>query len=150
MVAAGVALVGCVQHEPGIDGTQSLEVRLITPTDPGAPDRRLPTSARDLTVKIVAHGVEGPEVVDTTFNDLVDVRAQFLGRVTPDLGVAPLATIQVTAGESADTVVTLPPEVFGPTQLWVEDAHSACPHPALPQPIECEPGGPEVCPLNYH
>jgi hypothetical protein len=119
VLIALVAASGCVEHREGVQGAQSLRVDLIAPADPGSFENRLPLTARDVTIQVSAIGPDG--LVDATFAGTVDVRAQFLGSLTPGLDQNPLTTVQLTAGMSAPTMITLPAEVFGQTLVWVED-----------------------------
>ena len=96
-----VALAACVEHRDGIEGVQSLRVELVAPTDPGTPEDRLPLTARDVTIQISAIGADN--MVDPTFTGMVDLRAQFLGTLTPPLGTPPITSVTVTAGMSAPT-----------------------------------------------
>jgi len=118
-----VAAAGCVEHRDGVTATQSLKVDLIAPTDVGAPDRRLDTTNRSVTVVVTALGPD--KAVDTTFNYEVGVRTQFLGAVTPPIIDQNIPQIMLTNGVSAPTNLTLPDEVFGPTVVWVEDEGGA-------------------------
>ncbi|MCA9676734.1 MAG: hypothetical protein H6709_22700 [Kofleriaceae bacterium] len=121
VVMAGLgalALAGCTDQLPGIEGTQSLKVELVSPADPGSVDQRLPDDALSVSLRVQALDEQGQ--LDTSFTGDVDVYVQFLGSLTPELGRRPLATIPMTAGESAVAAVDLPP-VFGPTFMWVED-----------------------------
>jgi hypothetical protein len=118
LVVMAPLLAGCVDHLPGIEGTQSLFVQLTAPADPGTPEAPLPDTTRAVTVRVSA--LDEDNQVDTTFTGDVDVYVQFLGGLTPELGAAPLAKVTLTAGESAETDVDLP-AVFGPTFLWIED-----------------------------
>jgi hypothetical protein len=115
-------LAGCVDHQAGIEGTQSLHVELIGPANPGTPESRLPDDARAVTLRVQA--IDESNEIDTTFDGDVDVYAQFLGTLTPELGDAPLAHVTLTDGQSAQTDLDLPP-VYGPTLLWVEDSGRA-------------------------
>jgi hypothetical protein len=117
-----VGMVGCVEHQEGVTGTQSLKVELLPPTDPGTPDDRLDPSApggRDVTIRVTAYGPDN--MIDTDFNFEVGVRSQFLGAVTPPIVDQNIPQIRLTAGVSAPTTVTLPPQVFGPAVVWIED-----------------------------
>jgi hypothetical protein len=110
---------GCVEHRDGVTATQSLRVTLLAPLDPGAPDRRLDITQRDVTIEVTAIGPDG--MVDTAFNFEVGVRTQFLGAVTPPIVDPNIPQIMLTNGVSAPTQLTLPPTVFGPAVVWVED-----------------------------
>jgi hypothetical protein len=114
-----VLAAACVEDVPGLEGTSSLRVELLDPVDPGAVDRRIADGTRAITVKVSA--IDTHNQVDATFTASVQVHVQFLGSLTPELGArAPLATVDVVAGVSQPTVITLP-AVFGPTVLWIED-----------------------------
>ena len=122
-LALGLGLIlvggaGCVEERPGLTATQSLRVTLVAPADPGAPDRRLDDTARDLMISVEAIGPDGGR--DADFAGDVDVYAQFLGSLTPELGDPPLTRVNLSAGVSAATPVTLP-SAFGATVLWVDD-----------------------------
>jgi hypothetical protein len=117
-----ILIAGCVDHQDGITGTQSLHVDLIGPADPGSPDDPLDPSARTVTIRVQA--IDETNEIDASFTGDVDVYAQFLGTLTPELGRAPLAHVTITAGQSAQVDLELPP-VFGPTILWVEDGSRA-------------------------
>jgi hypothetical protein len=113
-----LALAGCVDHQPGIQGTQSLRVEVLAPSDLGSPDDRLDDTQLGVTVRISARDEQNE--LDTEFDGEVDVYAQFLGTLTPTLDEAPLDRVTLSGGESAATDIVLPP-VYGPTLLWVED-----------------------------
>jgi hypothetical protein len=123
IVVLGVAR-GCVEHRDGIEGTQSLRVELVSPADPGSSEDRLPLPAPGMpapvTIRVTAIGPDGE--LDPSFDGLVDVRAQFLGTVSPPIGTPTTEHVMLTAGVSADTPVELPAFLFGPTLVWVEDA----------------------------
>ncbi len=122
----GAALAGCVDHQGGITGTQSIGVELVSPMDPGDLQHRLPDTLRAITVNLTAYD-EAFEV-DSSFERDVEVYAQFFGTVTPtptldsltQMVPEPLATFHLTAGKVMNQTVTLP-LVFGPTTLWIED-----------------------------
>jgi hypothetical protein len=119
LLCGALLVAACVEDVPALDGTSSLRVELLDPVDPGAVDRRIPDGTRAITVKVSA--IDTQNQVDPGFTGAVQVYVQFLGSLTPELGARqPLATIEVVAGVSQPTVVTLPP-VFGPTVLWIED-----------------------------
>jgi hypothetical protein len=123
--ALGLSAGGCVDKREGLTDTQSLRVELraiggVSPADPGSPENPIDTANRDVEIVVSAIGPDGE--IDTEFEFQVFVRAQFLGRVTPALNAPPIQLIQLTAGVSQPTTVTLPPEVFGPTVIWIEDA----------------------------
>lgn len=112
-------LAGCVDLQPGVEGTQSLRIELLAPADPGTIDDRLDDTARALSVRITAIDEDGE--IDREFDGEVDVFVQFLGGTTPTLDLPPLARVVLEDGVSASAQVDLPP-VFGPTFLWVEHA----------------------------
>jgi len=124
------ALAGCVDHEDGIPGTQSIGVELVSPADPGDLGHRLPNGQRAITVNLTAY--DASHAVDTAFDRDVQVYAQFLGTVTPTPTLdsvtqevaVPLTTIHLTAGKAMNQSVTLP-AVLGPTTLWIEDGPHA-------------------------
>lgn len=114
-----LAATGCVETLPGLDETTSLAVTLVSPADPGAPDRRLPDTARMVTVQVEARDVDNQR--DPRVSRSVEVYVQFLGTLTPALGTPiPFATIELVDGASASVDLTLP-AVFGETRLWIED-----------------------------
>jgi hypothetical protein len=126
-IAAGsLAVAAACVDERGLDlaGTQSLAIELVdTPT--GSIDRRLGDGERAIRFHLRARDASG--AVDPSFNRAVRVYAQFLGTLTPALGQAPLATIQVVGGVAMDQQLTLPPSVLGPTTLWVDDGEGIGP-----------------------
>ncbi len=113
------ALAACVDHQPGVEGTTSLHVELIAPTDPGSEDQRLPDTQRTVTFNVTALDAQGQP--DSTVNGDVDLYVHFLGSLTPplDQGV-PLIKVTMTDGASGDVNLDLP-RAFGATYLWVED-----------------------------
>jgi hypothetical protein len=122
-----LAGIGCVDRQPGISGTQSIGVELVSPANPGSvdPANRIPDGTRAVTVNLTAY--DAAFAVDPTFDRDVQVYVQFLGTLTPALGAAPpLATIRMTAGKAMARTVMLPP-VFGRTTLWVDDGADANP-----------------------
>ena len=115
-----LAVVGCTTTNPGITGTQSLEVDLVSP-DPGTIDNRLDGSlpTRMITVNVIAKDAQGN--VDTTFNNEVQVYLQYLSTLSPYFNDGtPAATWQMVDGQAMSQTLTLPP-VFGPTTIWVDD-----------------------------
>jgi hypothetical protein len=135
--AALIALVllgACVDHETGLTVTQALQVEItrvadVTPPDLGSDEAPLDPSCADpdvdcdREVEIVVKAIGPDGLVDTSFNYNVQVRAQFLGRVTPEIGTPPLRLVEVVEGVSAATTVTMPADVmYGDTRVWVEDA----------------------------
>jgi hypothetical protein len=119
LVCLAVLAAACVEDVRGLEGTSSLRVELLDPVDPGAVDRRISDGTRAITVKVSA--IDTHNQIDASFTAQVQVHVQFLGGLTPELGARePLATVEVVAGVSQPTVITLP-AVFGPTVLWIED-----------------------------
>jgi hypothetical protein len=112
-----LALAACVDHQPGITGTQSLEVKLTSPAMSGDINNRLPDTARAVAFTVTAKDVDGN--VDTTFNNTLQVYAQYLGTLTPYLGGTPLATVTMVSGTGTGSLSL--PTVYGPTTLWVDD-----------------------------
>ena len=122
----GAALAGCVDHRDGITGTQSIDVELVAPIDPGDLQHRLPDGLRAITVNLTAY--DAAHAVDTSFDRDVEVYVQFFGTMTPTPPIdsltqtvpVPLATFHLTAGRAQNQTVMLP-QVFGQTTLWIED-----------------------------
>jgi hypothetical protein len=116
--------VGCTEHRGhGLEGTQSIEVTMTSPADPGAIDRRLPDTMRTVVVDLTAKDADGE--IDTTFTRQVRVYTQFLGTLTPPLEQIPPTTIAMTDGVATSQTITLPPRVFGPTTLWIDDGEGS-------------------------
>ncbi len=130
VVAASLALTGCVDHDAGVTGTQSIRVELVAPTDPGAIDRRLPEGMQTATISLTAYDAAGE--VDAGFERDVDVYAQFLGTLSPSFdptyggAVEPLTSASMKDGKATGVVVPLP-LLFGQTTLWVDDGRSENP-----------------------
>jgi hypothetical protein len=119
-LCAVLILVGaCTTERDAITGTQSLEVTLLSPTDPGDVDHRLDDTARSVRFSVRALNAEGE--LGTDFTDEVRVYAQFLGTLTPELADQPLLRFDVTDGEAAEQTVTLPESVLGATTLWIDN-----------------------------
>jgi hypothetical protein len=137
----GPALVGCVDHQAGVTGTQSIKVELVTPAAPGDLQHRLPDSLRAITVNLTAY--DAASAVDPTFERDVEVYAQYLGTVTPTPTLdgitqripVPLARVHLAAGRAMNQTVMLP-VVYGPTTLWIEDG----PKPKQGSLQEIDPG----------
>lgn len=125
LFAAAVALLGCTEQLDPIEGTTSLRIELVTPTDPGSFETRLPDTARDVTLSVTALDANGE--TDTGFSGPVDFYVHYLGGLTPELDAfSPLASVEVTNGVAPNVNVTLP-SVFGPTFLWGENARGSDP-----------------------
>lgn len=117
VAALTAAAGGCVEKRPGVEGTTSLRVVLISPTDPGSFDNRLQFDARDVTLRVEALDAQGE--LDTTLTGDLDLYVHYLGSLTPGLDETPLTTIAMTSGTTGEVTVTLP-NTYGPTFLWVE------------------------------
>jgi hypothetical protein len=129
-LGGAVALGGCVDHQPGVTGVQSLKVELVTPASPGSVTNRLPdtAAARMISVSISSYDADGNP--DTTLTTDLQVYAQYLGTLTPALGATmPLGTIHLAAGVAKNQAITLPNNVLGPATLWIEDGKGA--HPSF-------------------
>ena len=130
-----VLLAACGSDpEPAITGTQGLKVDLVSPADPGNENNRICYNTNggctgapitSATINITAIGVDGE--TDTTFNNDVQVYANYLGTLTPYLCdphsesvCSALATAHMQSGVAMGIAVPLP-AVFGPTTLWVDD-----------------------------
>lgn len=115
---------GCTEHRGhGLVGTQSIEVTLVAPADPGAIDRLLPDTLRTAVVDLTARDADGE--IDPTFTKEVRVYTQFLGTLTPPLEQLPPNLIMMTSGVATNQTITLPPRVFGKTTLWVDDGEGS-------------------------
>jgi hypothetical protein len=125
-IAVALATLGaCSDELPPLEGTTSLKVELVSPTDPGSFDNRLPDSARDVTLSITALDANG--ATDTGFSGSVDFYVHFLGGLTPHLDAfSPLTSVEVTGGAAPAVNITLPP-VFGPSFLWAENGRGSEP-----------------------
>jgi hypothetical protein len=120
VLALLAALAACTDHRPPIKGTQSLQVDLVSPTDPGTIDNRLAPAMRTVTMNLTALDAQGQ--VDTSYNKDLQVYVQFLGTLTPYFGDAPLATVAMAGGHGTLANFMLPP-VFGPTTVWFDDGN---------------------------
>ncbi|HWU88768.1 MAG TPA: hypothetical protein VN253_15990 [Kofleriaceae bacterium] len=123
LLAAGSAAggaAGCTEHRGhGLEGTQSIEVTLVSPANPGSIDQRLPDTQRTIVVNLAAKDADNE--LDPTFTKELKVYAQFLGTLTPELPTGQLATIQMKDGVAMNQSITLPASVLGPTTLWIDD-----------------------------
>jgi len=118
-MALGASLVGCVDNRDAITGTQSLQIELVSPASGGDINARLPDTQRAITVSLTALDADGE--LDTSFDQVVRVYAQFLGTLTPQLSDMPLASIQMTGGVASNATITLPDSVLGQTTLWFDN-----------------------------
>ena len=124
VVLCALAAVGCTEHRGhGLTGTQSISVELTSPGDPGAVDRRLADTVRAVVVNLTARDADNQ--IDTAFTRQVRVYTQFLGTLTPPLEQIPPTLIAMTNGVAMNQTIALPPRVFGPTTLWVDDGEGA-------------------------
>lgn len=115
---------GCTEHRGhGLVGAQSIQVTLVSPTDPGAIDRRLPDAQPTVIVDLVAKDADNQ--IDRTFNKEVRVYTQFLGTLSPPLDQIPPTIITMTDGMAMNQKIALPPRVFGSTTLWVDDGEGS-------------------------
>ncbi len=118
LALGAVLAAGCVEDLPPIEGTTSLRVDLISPTDPGSFDSRLDDDARDTVFDLTALDADGN--VDTSVTGTIDIYAHHLGSLTPDYEAGePLAMIPMQNGVAEGVELALP-QVFGPTFLWAE------------------------------
>jgi len=116
------ALVGaCTTTDPPITGTTSLQITLVSPTNPGDIDHRLDAAAHDVTVDVQALDANGKN--DDAYTKQISVYVHFLGTLSPYLDQPPVATFNVTNGKAMGQHLTLP-NVFGPTTIWFDD-HAA-------------------------
>ncbi len=122
--SAILGLAACTQMKDPIEGTQSLKIELVSPASGGTSAQRLPDTQRTITINLTALDAEGE--LDTTFDQDVQVYAQFLGTLTPKLTETPLGSFHVTAGKATNQSVTVP-LALGPTTLWVDDGKDADP-----------------------
>ena len=113
-----LALAGCTETRDAIEGTQSIEVELVTPASGGTVMSRLTDAQRTITVNLRAKNAQGE--LDTTFNADIRVYAQYLGTLTPSLEDMPLATIPMTNGVATGATVTVD-NTFGATTLWFDN-----------------------------
>jgi hypothetical protein len=112
-----LALGACVDTKEPVAGTQSLRVDLLSL--PGTEASRLPDTQRTVMFDVTALDAAGN--TDTSFNNQVQVYANFLGTLTPYLGATPsLGTVQLNAGVATNVSVMLP-EVYGPTTIFLDD-----------------------------
>ena len=112
-----IVLGACVDTKEPITGTQSLRVDLISL--PGTESNRLPDTQRMVTFDVTALDASGQ--TDTSYNNQVQVYANFLGTLTPYLGATPpLANVQMNGGVATNVTVTLP-DVYGPTTIFLDD-----------------------------
>lgn len=122
LALAALTLTACTETLDPITGTTSLEVTLVTPTDPGDVDTRLPATLHDVVVNLQAKDANGEN--DATYTNDVQVYVHYLGTLSPYLDDAPVTTIHVANGVATNAHVTLS-SVFGPTTLWFDDHKSA-------------------------
>lgn len=132
-VMTGLLAAGCVERLPPLDEVTSLRVELVSPTDPGAADRRLADTVDEAEIRVTALDAQGE--VATDVDGPAKVYLQFLGTLSPELGTPlPHATVALAGGVSAPTTIPLP-RVFGPTVIWVEDDREGGTYPTGTSPI---------------
>src|SRR5690349_19904037 len=117
-------VVGCVDTRDPITGTQSLHIELKS--NAGSEDARLdPNTATPSVIDVTAIGPDGQP--DTGYNNSLQVYVNYLGTLTPFLGMnPPLATDEMSGGHATNQSITLP-RVFGPATLWLDDGTSQSP-----------------------
>ncbi len=123
-LALALALAACTTTDPGVTGSTSLEITIVTPTDLGDAATRLTQTSITATINIQAKDALGKP--DGTYNHTVGVYVHYLGTLTPYLSGTPIATINVVNGVAMNQTVALPP-TFGPTTIWVDDFQDASP-----------------------
>ena len=119
LALAALLAAGCEDQLPPLEGTTSLRVELLAPTDTGSPSDRLADDARDVVFDITALNADGE--VDASFSREVDMYVHHLGSLTPspESGQV-LRRIMLTDGVAQNVAQELP-RAFGQTFLWVED-----------------------------
>jgi len=120
-----LALGGCVDVQKDLEGTQSLRVDVVSPTDLGSTTNRLPDTSRAVVVNLTAIDAQGAE--DPSFNVELGVYAHYLGTLTPYLTETPLTTVDLVNGKATNVMVTLPDFVFGATTIWFDDSRAEAP-----------------------
>ncbi len=125
LVATVLGLGACSagSTEP-VTGTQSLQVDLVSPSDPGSEAARLADSALTTTIDITALDANGN--VDTSFNNDLQVYEHYLGTLSPYITATPLQTVHMSAGVAMNQTITLP-LAFGPTEIWLDDGQDTTP-----------------------
>jgi hypothetical protein len=118
-----LALCACTETRNALEGTQSIEVEMVSPASPGTVDQRLTDAQRTITVNLRAKDADGN--LDTSFSASLRVYAQFLGTLTPALSAQPLATVQMTNGVAMATIELK--STFGPTTLWIDNGEGIGP-----------------------
>lgn len=127
-----LVLVACTESRDAIKGTQSLEVELVSPANPGDVKNRLGTPT---TVEVNLRAKDAEGNLDTSFTASLRVYAQFLGTLSPELSAAPLAScsmglpcvIPMVNGMASGTINLATTPVFGPTTLWFDNGTDAGP-----------------------
>ena len=127
-------LVACTESRDAIKGTQSIEVELVSPANPGDVKTRLGDTQRMVMVNLRAKDAEGN--LDTTFTASLRTYAQFLGTLSPELSAAPKAScvtdglpcsVPIVNGMGSATLNLTTTPVFGPTTLWFDNGTDAGP-----------------------
>jgi hypothetical protein len=125
-VALLCALSACTDTTAPIKGTTSLAVTIVTPTNLGDVDNRLPGGVIDVVVNIQAKDAAGND--DATYTKPVSVYVHYLGTLSPYLDGVPIAKIDVTNGVATNQHITSPTiKPYGPTELWFDDDPSPSP-----------------------
>jgi hypothetical protein len=116
--ALAAAAAGCQDELPPLAGTTSLAIDLISPTDFGDVDDRLPESARDVTLSITALDIDGE--VDPSLTGTISLYLHFLGSLSPSLDSSQvLQDVAMTEGRTGEFSMELP-IAYGPTVIWAE------------------------------
>lgn len=110
-------LAACTENRDPIAGTQSINVELVAPSNPGTVDNRLDTE-RTIQVNLEARDAEGN--LDITFTADIRIYAQFLGTLTPSLEDMPIQTVTMTNGVANNVTFDLL-STFGPTTVWFDN-----------------------------
>jgi hypothetical protein len=129
-----LALCACTETRDAIKGTQSIEVELVTPANPGDVKNRLGAAQRTVTVNLRAKDAENN--LDPSFSATLRVYAQFLGTLTPELSTLPKGpcttsgvpcSVEMVNGMATATIDLSTTSVFGPTTLWFDNGTDAGP-----------------------
>ena len=121
-VALFGAASGCVEELPALAGTNSFKVSLSGPSTLGKKNARLVAPLPETQIAVRAIGMNGE--LDSSFSGSVQVLVHYLGSIgVPGDRGRSLASVKLENGEGTATLDTMP-KVFGPTVLWVDDAHS--------------------------
>ncbi|MDQ3341382.1 MAG: hypothetical protein M4D80_40015 [Myxococcota bacterium] len=116
-VALFMLLAACTENRDALTGTQSIEVEMVTPANPGTVNNRLDTE-RTIVVNLRAKDAAGN--LDTSFNADIRIYAQYLGTLTPSLESMPIKTVAMTGGVANNVSFDLL-DTFGPTTVWFDN-----------------------------